>query len=361
MRPLAAGFGYRIEEELSSSRVTLTVRHPSTEPGRRGAVHAIVIAPGLSRALVDGRGLPLLDPPRYSDGILVVPPGLADLLRRLGAVPASAGRPYRHRREPGERPKQASRTGADGSRRIVFAPGLSRAPRILLGAGAKEPGKGGRGGEGGGKNDDAKDKDGKDEKPPPEGSAGFIVLDPGHGGIDNGASGAKGTREKNVVLDIARRMRPHLRRKGVRVAFTRTDDTYVALERRAEIANSFRPDALLSLHVNSFRNETVTGVETWVLDRELAPDDETAKKSRALARAVQRSLILTMRKRDRGVREGNYTVLRLSTPPTALVEMGFISNPATEKVLADARQRERIAAAVAKAVLDSGVLVPRKK
>lgn len=323
--PLARAFGFRAKRDVRTGRVRLV-----------SDGHEIVLAPGLSRALVDGRGFPLLDPPRFVGGVLVVPPDLADVVRRLGSGAPEAGRPYRNRPNPGERPKVTFAPSAVGPARALFAGGAPNATTIA-----------------------------GDRAPARAGASGLIVLDPGHGGSDEGARGRKGTKEKTVVLDIAKRMAAHLRRAGVRVKLTRDKDTYVSPKRRAAISNALKPDALLSLHTNSYCSSSASGVETWVLTPRVAAirkrTKESRRRSRLLARAVQKALVVALKGRDRGVREGNYTVLRESKAPAALAEIGFISNPATEARLASAKWRERIARSLARAVLVSGVLVKRKR
>ncbi|MHC5056610.1 MAG: N-acetylmuramoyl-L-alanine amidase [Planctomycetota bacterium] len=325
LAPLARAFGFRVKGDVRTGRVRLVTDG-----------HEIVLAPGLSRALVDGRGFPLLDPPRYVGGVLVVPPDLADLVRRLGSGAPEAGRPFRNRPNPGERAKVTFAPDSAGPARALFAGGASSATKAPV-----------------------------DRKPRKPGSAGFIVLDPGHGGSDGGARGAKGTKEKTVVLDIAKRTAAHLRRAGVRVVLTRYADTYVSPKKRAASANTLKPDAVLSLHTNSYGSRSACGVETWVLAPKVAAarkrTKENGRKARLLAGAVQKALVGALKDRDRGVREGNYTVLRDSKAPTALAEIGFISNAATEAKLASAKWRERIARDLARAILKSGVLVKRTK
>jgi len=325
LAPLARAFGFQAKGDVGTGRVRLVSDR-----------HTIVVAPGLSRALVDGRGFPLLDPPRYVGGVLVVPADLADLVRRLGSGAPEAGRPFRDRPGPGERAK------------VTFAPHATEAARTLFAGGAP--------------NTATKAVDGK---PNAKTWTGFIVLDPGHGGSDGGARGAKGTNEKTVVLDIAKRMAAHLGRAGVLVKLTRKDDTYVSPKRRAVIANAARPDAFLSLHANSYKSSSAHGVETWVLTPRIARirklSKESRRRSKLLADSVQKALVKTIKGRDRGVREGNYIVLRDSKVPAALAEIGFISNHTTEARLASAEWRELIARSLAKAVLESGVLVKRKK
>jgi N-acetylmuramoyl-L-alanine amidase len=343
LESLAKAFGYRIERDVTTARVRLLSDR-----------HEIVIAPGLYRALVDGRGYPLLGRPRYVGGALVVPPDLADVMRRLGHPRPGAAVPPRVKPEPGVRPKAA------------FAPAPGTPARAILGSLGRErvepvdraPGASGHSAARPQATGRSKG-DGEREAPGP--SAGFIVIDPGHGGRDGGARGQAGTKEKDVVLDIAKRLAAELRRKGVRLTLTRRDDRYLSPEARARASNSLKPDALVSLHTNSYRQASVAGVETWVSDRKYAPSKRADRASRTLAEAVQRELVRATRSRDRGVRRGSYKVLRRSKVPAALVEVGFISNAAEEKKLADAKWREKIAKALAKAVLGSGVLVKRAK
>jgi len=325
LAPLARAFGFEAKGDVRTGRVRLVSDR-----------HTIIVAPGLSRALVDGRGFPLLDPPRYVGGVLVVPPDLADLVRRLGTGAPEAGSPFRDRPGPGERAK------------VTFAPHSTEAARTLFAGGATKAA--------------TKIVDGKAKA---KTWTGFIVLDPGHGGSDGGARGARGTNEKAVVLDIAKRAAAHLGRAGVLVKLTRDDDKYVSPMRRSVIANALKPDALLSLHANGYQSRSVHGVETWILTPRIARirklSKESRRRSRLLAEAVQKALVKTIKARDRGVREGNYIVLRDSEVPTALAEIGFISNRATEARLASAKWRELIARSIAKAVLESGVLVKRRK
>jgi N-acetylmuramoyl-L-alanine amidase len=384
----------------------------------------------MARALVDGRGVALLSPPRYVSGVLVVPPDLADLLRR--SRPPAQGKDqqgWRARPEPGERPRAAhlpfpttpsrllpaggpkERSPApagklplkgeaergedldrssdrrrewrrpasdetdDGKGRLKGdpchrerrepraeakgkaedAPGAHPAPRLRRAAyeafpagrqaSAEESAPGDPGGDG-------------VREPALEGCRGLVVIDPGHGGSNVGGRGPSGTDEKTVVLDLSKRVAEELRRRRVRVVLTRSSDRAVALEARAEAADRVGADALLSVHANWFRDPRVRGVETWVLDKWLRPSKRKCPRSQALAESVQKALVELTGERDRGVRQARYTVLVASKVPAALVEVGFLSNPATEKRLASREWRARIASAVAEAIVASGVLAP---
>ncbi|MHC4201572.1 MAG: N-acetylmuramoyl-L-alanine amidase family protein, partial [Planctomycetota bacterium] len=301
--------------------------------------------------------------PRYEGGALVVPPGLADVVRRLGRPSPGAAVPPRIRPEPGVRPRTAL-APAPTSPALAILGSLRR--ETVAPGGRRGPGNSDRGnlhslGRAVDSSPSVDTSKGNGKRKIPEGSAGFLVVDPGHGGRDEGARGKAGTKEKDVVLDIAKRTAVELRRKGVRVNLTRKDDRYLTPTARVRTSNSLKPDALVSLHTNSYRQASVSGVETWVYSRQVVSPKGTDRASRKLAKAVQSGLVRAMGSRDRGVRRGTYQVLRRSKVPAALVEIGFISNAADEKKLADAKWREKIAKALAKAILGSGVLKKRKK
>jgi len=321
LAPLARAYGFAVTHDPITSRVVF-----------RSDWHEIVVAPGMTRALVDGVGVTLTRPAHYRDGRLVVPADLADLVRRMGSPEPSAGTPARLRPEPDARPRTA------------FLPPSAEISRLLLA--------GGSGVETAEILEDAVPSKAEESKR----AAWLVVIDPGHGGADSGAVGPGGTTEKDVVLDIARRMAVHLRRRGVRVVLTRDTDRLPSLAERAAGANRIEADAFVSLHANSYRDPKVVGVETWVLASSHARSVDADTKSRALALALQGALVELLRQPDRGVRQGRYAVLSLAKVPAALVEIGFLSNPRTEKVLASRRWREKIAAALAEAIIDSGLL-----
>jgi N-acetylmuramoyl-L-alanine amidase len=214
-----------------------------------------------------------------------------------------------------------------------------------------------------------------------------VVIDPGHGGLDPGAIGPTGVREKDVTLAISRRLAQRLRLAGFEVVMTRAEDRYVALEERTAIANGKRGDLLVSIHANANPRRSLAGVESWVLnvadDRYAArlaarengvdPDEEAAATdarrilsdldaraatdaSRRLAQQVQREITGSVRERvgevqDLGVKSALFYVLVGARMPAVLVETAFISNRREEQRLASARFQEEIAGAVARAVV----------
>lgn len=203
-----------------------------------------------------------------------------------------------------------------------------------------------------------------------------IVLDPGHGGADEGARGPEGTLEKDVTLSVARRLRTLLeRRLGVRVILTRTGDTVVALDRRAAIANNDRADLFVSLHANSALRDVVTGAEVFYLSideygqeaREIAGRDgrylpvsgggfreidvipwEMAQvrylsPSADLARFVGDELRGRVPMSQRPIQQAPFRVLVGANMPAVLIEMGFISNPEQERQLTQPDFQARVA------------------
>jgi N-acetylmuramoyl-L-alanine amidase len=213
---------------------------------------------------------------------------------------------------------------------------------------------------------------------------GRIVIDAGHGGHDTGTVGPEGLREKDLVLDVSKRLGALIEdRMGSEVVYTRSDDTFVALERRTEIANEAKADLFLSIHANSSPIRTAAGVETYYLSfttsktaldlaaRENAASSETVydlqdilqkialndkvDESRDFAARVQTALFALSAKnnknsKDRGIRKAPFVVLIGANMPSVLAEIGFISNAHDESTMKKQEYRERIAEALYKGV-----------
>jgi N-acetylmuramoyl-L-alanine amidase len=212
-----------------------------------------------------------------------------------------------------------------------------------------------------------------------------VVIDAGHGGDDHGAEGPAGLREKDLVLDLARRLAKKLRAQGLEVRFTRDADAFVALDARTEIANRAAADLFVSIHANASRAQSARGVETYFASPEasdeaaeelaraenaafgpmagkLADGDpllsilgdlmaqEQLSDSQEFARLAQRELAQGAAARSRGVKQAPFVVLMGVRMPAVLVEVGFITNPADEKVLRKAAERERIATGLSRAI-----------
>ena len=206
---------------------------------------------------------------------------------------------------------------------------------------------------------------------------GKIVIDPGHGGHDTGTIGPNGLEEKDLVLEVSRRLGKLLEtRLGAEVVYTRKDDTFIPLETRTAIANQARADLFVSIHANSSHDSAARGVETYYLNFTSSPEalevaarenavseksiyelqdlvkkialKEKIEESREFAGDVQASLHsgLAMKSpaiRDRGVKKAPFIVLIGANMPSILAEISFVSNPTDEHRLATSEYRERIA------------------
>lgn len=213
---------------------------------------------------------------------------------------------------------------------------------------------------------------------------GRIVIDPGHGGQDTGTIGPDGLREKDLVLDVAKRLGAMIeQRLGSEVIYTRSDDTFIPLERRTEIANEAKADLFLSIHANSSSLRTAAGVETYYLNfttsksaldvaaRENSGSQQTVyelqdllekialkdkvEESREFATRIQSSLYNLSAKtnshaKDRGVRKAPFIVLIGASMPSVLAEIGFLSNPHDENIMRRPEYRDRLAEALYKGV-----------
>lgn len=144
----------------------------------------------------------------------------------------------------------------------------------------------------------------------------YIVIDAGHGGTDYGAI-RNGINEKDITLDISKRVQAGLEKKGYNVAMTRTDDTYVSLQDRVEFSEIFNPDIFVSIHVNSSNSESPSGIETHYYK------DNSLK----LAKHIHASMLNNINSKDRGLFKSKFYVINHTTAPAILVEIGFISNP----------------------------------
>ncbi len=204
-----------------------------------------------------------------------------------------------------------------------------------------------------------------------------IVLDAGHGGWDLGTVGRHGLLEKDLVLDVTERLGKLLQsRLGSEVLFTRTDDTYLPLDQRADIANQVQADLFVSVHANYSTSASARGIETYYTNMFAAPGSREIEKhedgsltkpspvslsieglrekigeSRRLAASVQRSLYNTLAAnnpdiRNRGIKDADFAVLTGTTMPAILTEISFVSSPADEHNLQSPAYRQEVAEAL---------------
>jgi N-acetylmuramoyl-L-alanine amidase len=189
-----------------------------------------------------------------------------------------------------------------------------------------------------------------------------IVLDPGHGGKDPGAEGAT-VKEKEVNLQVAKLVAAGLRRRGYKVYLTRASDKFVPLATRVAAAAKVNPDLFVSLHANS-ATASANGIETFAVTpkgtRSTHSDDEKKKATPGnlhdrenirLAYELQRYLLHFTKGTDRGVKRADFVVIRDCTCPSALVEMGFLSNSAEHAKLATSLYRRRLATGIANGIV----------
>ena len=217
-----------------------------------------------------------------------------------------------------------------------------------------------------------------------------VVIDAGHGGHDPGATNGR-IYEKNITLSVAKRLGDLIKRNypSVKVIYTRDDDTFVELYKRADIANKNNADLFISIHVNSVDNRSVRGHETFVMGQDknsenleicqlensviTLEDDYTSnyqgfdpknpesyiifsllqnahlEQSLDFATLVQKNADAGPITNNRGVKQANFIVLWKCTQPAVLIELGFISNANDMKALTDKNSQQKIASNIFKA------------
>ncbi len=180
-----------------------------------------------------------------------------------------------------------------------------------------------------------------------------IMIDAGHGGSDPGAlSRFSDMQEKELNLDIAKRVRDVLESKGQTVIMTRETDIFVTLAERADLANSMLPMFFVSIHNNSIENPEISGAMTFHYS--------SSAEGKKLATYIQRRVTAETSALDKGVRTANFYVLRETIVPAALVECGFLTNETEEKKLRDPQYRQSMANAIANGILDYCASIARE-
>jgi N-acetylmuramoyl-L-alanine amidase len=182
----------------------------------------------------------------------------------------------------------------------------------------------------------------------------MIVIDPGHGGLDRGAFAKEPfCEEKKITLTTARLVKKYLTQLGYRVVMTRDTDANISLARRVEIATQADADLFVSVHFNSSRNQTVNGIEVFFSESSPASGGASASRapsSRKLADGILHRLIERTEAISRGVKRGNFYVIRETTMPAVLVEGGFISNQNEREQLRTREFQDKIARGIADGV-----------
>ncbi len=193
----------------------------------------------------------------------------------------------------------------------------------------------------------------------------IVVIDPGHGGHDPGAVVDEEIFEKDIVLDVARRLRRKLIQNGITVRMTRDQDVFVTLEERPRLAEKWKASIFISIHANKAHNGFAHGIESFILPapgfpgtsetnfpQEVAlPGNRFDGENLLLADALHRPLIKKTGAFDRGIKRERFIVLRDAPCPAVLLELGFLSNTADRKKLLDSGHRTKLAQAILEGIL----------
>jgi len=204
-------------------------------------------------------------------------------------------------------------------------------------------------------------KESKKEQPQTSKPFAVVVLDPGHGGEDSGAM-CGGVMEKDLTLDVARRVDRLLDSEGVATLMTRLGDSYVSLADRAAFGNRVKDSIFVSIHFNEDNKPVASGVETYYAAHQInsgsafaswlsffsrPPSSSPNPQSQSLAAFIQEALVARTRSVDRGTQAKQFFVIANVTSPAVLIEGGFITNKDELSKLASEDYRDQIAAAVA--------------
>lgn len=163
-----------------------------------------------------------------------------------------------------------------------------------------------------------------------------VVIDAGHGGTDVGATGG-GIYEKNITLDVSKRVESILKQRGYQVLMTRPDDKFVSLQDRVTISENYSPNIFVSIHVNSSVRPEITGVETHYYHQ----------YSMSLAQTVHSAFASAVQSPNRGLFKSKFYVINHTTCPAILVEIGFISNANERAQLVSEKRKQATAKSIA--------------
>ncbi|MCP4180245.1 MAG: N-acetylmuramoyl-L-alanine amidase [bacterium] len=188
-----------------------------------------------------------------------------------------------------------------------------------------------------------------------------IVIDPGHGGKDNGAEGNR-AKEKNITLSIARKLAKILSAKGYKIIMTRNRDVFLQIKNRPKVNDRFGGDLFISIHCNA-ASPSASGIETFILTPAGASSTYSSKKvasyengnsndkyNAKLGYEIQKSLLRTGKK-DRGLKHARFAVLKYSHKPAVLIETGFLSNSHEGKLLKQSKYQTLLAQLIANGIL----------
>lgn len=212
-------------------------------------------------------------------------------------------------------------------------------------------------------------------EPPSDTALPTVVIDPGHGGKDEGAK-SRGLKEKDVTLQLALALEAKLKERSFPVTLTRRTDEFVSLAERVEIANQIQsrngPPLFISIHLNVDGQSATDGVETFYANQKNAPPDwgwfgffntsfEPADPGDVLAGFIQAAMVENLETRNRGIKARSLYVVRNTRCPAVLVEVGFLSNPVENHLLRQDFYRQRIASAIAEGIFQTLPLSVREQ
>lgn len=200
---------------------------------------------------------------------------------------------------------------------------------------------------------------------PPVAPFAMVIIDPGHGGQDSGTI-KNGIVEKELTLDMAHRVERHLQERGLVVALTRADDTYVSLPDRAIMANNQPEAVFVSIHFDDAGRSAATGIETYYAAHPVSLPEQIASwlpflrrtsaeppnlESQSLATSIQEALVARTQATNRGTRPQQFFVIVNVRHPAVLVEGGFLTNKDEVVRLANVDYREQMAAGIADGII----------
>jgi N-acetylmuramoyl-L-alanine amidase len=201
--------------------------------------------------------------------------------------------------------------------------------------------------------------------PPPNAPFAIVVIDAGHGGQDSGTT-KNGIVEKELTIDVAHRVERILQERGLFVALTRADDTYVSLQDRATMANNQPESVFVSIHFDEGGRSAATGIETYYAAHAVSFPERVASwlpflqrtsseppnvESQSLAASIQESLVARTQAANRGTRPQQFFVIANVRHPAVLVEGGFLTNKDEVGRLANADYRQQMAIGIADGIL----------
>ena len=203
----------------------------------------------------------------------------------------------------------------------------------------------------------------------PSGAKWIVAIDAGHGGNDTGAISPRNILEKKVTLDIARRVRKHLHDSGAIVRLTRERDKDLGLGARTAMADQWKADIFISIHLNSASSAQAEGIETYLCpaagvsstsgsngNTAACPGNRFDGQNMYLAYRIHSAVLAAAGAQDRGIRRARFEVLTTAQCPAVLVECAFLSNPAEENKVISHGYRDTLAAGIADGIL--GYITP---